>query len=742
MRVNWRLIAVAGVLPALLGSLLAVTPFGVDIEQRFGLDILFKLRGPKPPPDEVVVVAVDRTTSDQLGAPEKLFQWSRAHHARLLDALAQRDVRTVVFDLLFQEPRDAAGDQAFAEAIVRAGNVVLVTELWESEPRTIDTGAGTVLINPVNEEPPLPLFAEGALTKAPFVLPKVPEQVRQYWTFRADVGGLPSLPVAALHAHALPYARDLFELARGNAVDEPGVDWSGVDDAGLMERLTLLRQRVSADGVLAGRLDEGVVRLAVEDDGEAVIRALLDAWHRPDSRFINFYGGPRALTMVPYELVVQTPPDQPLPVDLAGKVVFVGFAEQVVQKQVDNFFTVFSTADGRDLAGVEIAATAFGNLLDDSAIRPLTHGGHVMWIMLWGIVLGIVSTLIPWPYTALVLVVASGAYAATAYSVFVSMHAWMPLAIPFVIQPLATLTAVIYWHYRVNRLQRERVHRALTRYLPEKVVNRVVNAHDVLKPGGERVFGVCLYTDAQRYTALAEQIDSENLNRVLNRYLETIFRPVREHNGWISDVTGDATMALWTAPKLTPCLAQYACDSALQIKRAVEVFNCASVETTLPTRISLHCGEFTLGNVGIESRLEYRGVGDVVNTVTRIDGVNKLLNTTMLATKEVVVLVNGIVTRDLGCFRVVGKKNVISLYEIVGAEKEVGDQVRRCLDRFALALDQFQLKNWCVAAERFTALRACWPGDGPTEFYWRLSCEFVEKPPPENWDGVVEVPEK
>ena len=730
MRVDWRLIGFAGLLPALLLSVLALTPFGVEIEQSFGLDNLFKIRGAASPPEDVVVVAIDKATSRQLGTPSKLFQWSRDVHGQLLDVLLQRGAQVVVFDVLFHEHRDAVGDHAFAQAISRAGNVLLVTRLWNDEQTVVETGVGAVLIRPVREDPPLPALVDGALAKAPFVLPKVPEQVRQYWTFRADFGDLPSLPVAALHAYALPAVRDA--LASSELTQIAGPAANGAEQ---MEELTELRQRYVSDPQVTMRLSAH----ALDASGQLKLNALLDAWDLPNSRMLNFYGEPRTIATLAYERVMQTPLNHPLPVDLSGKVVFVGLAEQVVQKQEDNFFTVFSTADGRDLAGVEIAATAFGNLLDGSAIRPLTHGGHVMFILVWGVVLGLLSAIVRWPVTLWVLAIAVGGYATTVYLLFVEMHLWLPVVIPVVLQPLATLTAVIYWHYRVNRSQRERVHGVLLRYLPEAVVDKVVNAHDVLKPGGERVFGVCLYTDAQRFTALAERMDSVDLNRLLNRYLETIFQPVRHHKGWMSDVTGDATMALWTAPSMAPSLAQSACDSALQIAQGVDLFNRDVVDATLPTRISLHCGEFTLGNVGVESRLEYRGVGDVINTVTRIDSVNKLLNTTMLASSEVIGLVNGLVTRDVGYFRVVGKKNIINLHEIVGVESDVSGLMHGYLDQFELALGQFQLGNWHAAIERFSVLRAQWLHDGPTEFFWRMSCELSNKRSSENWDGVIDV---
>ncbi|NTU61189.1 MAG: CHASE2 domain-containing protein, partial [Caldiserica bacterium] len=84
-----------------------------------------------------------------------------------------------------------------------------------------------------------------------------------------------------------------------------------------------------------------------------------------DHRVLNFYGPPGSITTIPYHVAATDgAPDAGLNLpDLTGKVVFVGFSDLYDPGQPDRFYTVFTNADGVDLSGVEIAATAFGNLL-------------------------------------------------------------------------------------------------------------------------------------------------------------------------------------------------------------------------------------------------------------------------------------------------------------------------------------------------------------------------------------------
>ena len=58
--------AVAGVLVGALGALASSSTAVEMIEQQYGLAWLFRLRGPQPSPDEVVVIAMDQRAADNI----------------------------------------------------------------------------------------------------------------------------------------------------------------------------------------------------------------------------------------------------------------------------------------------------------------------------------------------------------------------------------------------------------------------------------------------------------------------------------------------------------------------------------------------------------------------------------------------------------------------------------------------------------------------------------------------------
>ena len=99
------------VVPLLLTSMVAAIVLGVHLtaydteldflqvaEKRL-VDLRFRIRGPRPPSGDVVIVAIDSMSIERMGR----WPWTRTTHARLVDKLREWGAGTVVFDVLFTE---------------------------------------------------------------------------------------------------------------------------------------------------------------------------------------------------------------------------------------------------------------------------------------------------------------------------------------------------------------------------------------------------------------------------------------------------------------------------------------------------------------------------------------------------------------------------------------------------------------------------------------------------------------
>jgi adenylate cyclase len=266
------------------------------------------------------------------------------------------------------------------------------------------------------------------------------------------------------------------------------------------------------------------------------------------------------------------------------------------------------------------------------------------------------------------------------------------------------------------------------------VVDELASKRADTQAAGQLMHGVCLSTDAYDYTRMSEAMPPAELGELMNAYYETLFQPVRNNNGIISDVVGDAMLALWAAVKREPAIQRQAIQAALEINRALTTPTSTAVQHCLQTRIGLHSGEILLGSIGAVDHYEYRAVGDIVNTSTRIQGLNSHLGTKILLSSEVLAGVAGLQTRELGSFILSGKSRPVVIHELLGAEADTEAASRSdYLAHFAEGLAAFRAGDWHMAGSIFTAMQAENRQDGVLQFF--LARCSMQAPP--DWDGMI-----
>jgi len=738
--------ALLGALIGALGFCLTLAPFTADVEEHLGLGLLFSLRGQLPTPHDAVVVSADQVSSDALGLPSDVAKWPRAVHAQLIDAIRRAGAAVIVFDILFLEERGGEADAPLAAAIRQAGNVVLVSYLTRHRfPAGAATGGGSEELFLERVIPPVSALAESAVATAPFPLPKVPVRLSQYWTFKHEAGDIPTLPVVALHVLAKDAWADLVTLvAKANPAVAIGLSMPGTATGAtnVLRAIGALRQAFQRDPTLATRLST-LVTLNAEGwspERQRRLRALVRLHGSGvSSEYLNFYGPPRTVTTVSYHRVLQ-PTAGDDPPTFKGKAVFVGLSDPLRTEGKDGFHTVFSQPSGADVSGVEIAATAFQNLLEARPVVPLPLWGQAVVALGCGLVLGILMRLFP-PLPALVTVHALGAlYLLLAYQQFASHERWLPLVVPLFIQVPLALVVGLGWRYVEAARDRRTIRRAFAYHLPDAVVERLARDVRGIQSDSQLVHGICLATDAERYTALAESMSPTSLSKFMNEYYAAVFEPVRRHGGFVSDVVGDAVLAIWPAARVEPAILAKACYAACEINEAVDRFNHASNGPRLPTRLGLHCGEVMLGHVGAGDHYEYRAVGDIVNTATRIQGLNKPLGTRLLASEAVVGSLGEFLSRRLGMFLLAGKARPVVIYELVGPRVTATPRQLEQCRLFAEALAACETRIWKEAADGFAA--AALAEDGPARFYVRLCERYASASGDSDWDGIIRFDEK
>ena len=731
---------IVGIVTALLGILATVTPWiagtQTDLESAAGLRILYALRGIREPPREVVIVLIDQTTLDEPDFPDVLGEWSRALHAQLLRRLEAARPGVVGFDFHFNKARDVRGDHEFAQAIKDAGNVVLIEYLIPARSRALLPGS--IEITERRSRLPIPPLADAAAMVVPFLLPDGRDL--DQLLLRDPTGeNLPTFPLAALLVYSKSHLDTLAALVRTTRASSPEISGQPVEVSRLATLAEQLYTRFARDPKLADELnDEVTSRADFDQESRAVLLALIGAVRTLDPRHIDYYGPPGTVTTIPYQCIIQGGCDA-FPAgrfsSLRRKAVFVGFSDLRHGSVMDRFPTVYG-----NFSGVEIAATAFANLLERRSLRPLPVLWHLCIVALWAALLGRLATTASTGFAMCGILALSAAYSSAAYLAFAHSGLWLPLAVPIAIQtPLAAAIALLRG-YLEERRERARNERELARledglrvHLPRQVVESIARNTPEILSSGQIMYGVCIHSDAGQFTLLSETMKAVPLRTLLNGYYEPLFDAVKKHEGWVSDVIGDAMLAVWPTAAPEPKAKRAACDAALEIIRAIAPAN----PQCLPTRVGIHCGELVLGNVGARGRFEYRAVGEVVNKTERIERANKRLGTRILASYDVTSGIEGHLTREVGSFYLPGTSRAVVLCEIVDPEISTLGSTEHKHRHFNTALTAFKLQDFDQARQIFETLLKEFGDDGPARFYLDLCRQFETVPPQPPWTGCV-----
>jgi adenylate cyclase len=384
--------------------------------------------------------------------------------------------------------------------------------------------------------------------------------------------------------------------------------------------------------------------------------------------------------------------------------------------------------------------------------------------MTWGMLVGILCCLLSTVIAAGSMIGMSIIYLFAAQYQFTQAAMWYPLVFTLFFQIPFAFFGTVLWKYIDTNRERQKTRKVIEYYLPNEIADQIAkNKADFLKCG-EIVHGPCLCTDASHYTRLSENLDPKELSDFMDKYFEALFRPVKLRHGLVLEQKGDSMLAVWKAPQPDIALRRQACLAALDIPKAISAFyqdpeilellaklarksplhrSPLSLEhLKLVTRVGLHAGKLHLGPRRTIDHHAYLACGDIVNTASRVENMNKHMGTQILASEEVLAQLDGFLTRDLGKFRPVGKLKPISVHELICLQEECEEKQKRLCESYHTALKTFRSQSWDEAIVLFQNFIRSYGQDGPSEFFIRKCKEYKVTPPGEAWDGVIDLKEK
>ena len=317
----------------------------------------------------------------------------------------------------------------------------------------------------------------------------------------------------------------------------------------------------------------------------------------------------------------------------------------------------------------EITANTLQTVLDGKQIKRVDISSFVEMVIT--IIIGIVAVLVirftPYFFIGVMLI---GFY----------FFIWLTVNVLFETKLLLvdgswifiTLT-IVGFHSVFNRFilefqLKQQIRKQFEHYLEPKMVKKLQQNPDLLKLGGETKELTFLFCDIRGFTPISEkyQTNPQGLTVVINKFLTPMTDIIMKNEGTIDKYMGDCIMAFWNAPIDTPKHKQLAVKSALEMIKKLKELNDSEgfgKGNKLNIGIGINSGKAVVGNMGSEQRFDYSVLGDAVNLASRLEGVSKNYDATLIVGEDTVKDISKLFSfRKLDDVQVKGKSNKVAIY--------------------------------------------------------------------------------
>lgn len=252
-----------------------------------------------------------------------------------------------------------------------------------------------------------------------------------------------------------------------------------------------------------------------------------------------------------------------------------------------------------------------------------------------------------------------------------------------------------------------------------------------------------LFTDIRNFTTLSEKLTVTENFRFLNSYLKRMEPVIVKYQGFVDKFIGDAIMALF------PSSTQDALQAAVDMQKELTIYNSHRAKMgyqQVVTGIGLHTGELMLGTVGSKDRLDTTVIGDSVNLASRIEGLNKIYNTSLLITDESLALLTDkslFMMREIDTVQVAGKHNTVTIYEIYNTNPDrVIEQKQITLNYFKEGIGLYKEGKFKEARRTFRKCIKIAPADTVPPLYIERCNYLIRYKPGKKWNGISKLTTK
>ncbi|MGA1868948.1 MAG: CHASE2 domain-containing protein [bacterium] len=592
------------------------------------LDSRFQIRGPRSPSDEVVIVAIDDYSIENLG----MWPWPRSYHAEIIDILTEDQAKVIGFDLVLTEAEEnyerdklrelrqyykslalsqdtaegiefgekldhivseATNDQKFAESMKRNNNaaIALVFVVNEKKESSINKSMAVCEEDLGYDEdaspedvPPFNLLDErSAIGDEKSVLD---EDEPPFDLFDEE---------SAPDENAVMVSRNIFvpeEIKKASLKNIYNLDNKERYPITVADNIFLPITEFYSNAKILGHINffpdiDGNLRwetMVIELLGNyypAMGIVLLKEYYDLDNNDIQLILG-KGIQLG----------DTYIPLDKKGRILinyygpertftYYSFAD-IIQRNLpagtfkDKIVLIGGSATGlgdiwptpfsQSMAGIEKHATVISNILQEDFLyrNRNTFLCDIALILVIGLVLGLLLPKLSPIKGSLCGFFIFILVIGVTYSFFFFFHIWINLVYP-VLNAMVISTVVITYKFFTEEKEKRVIKGAFKQYLNPTLVEELAENPDSLRLGGGKKELTVLFSDIRGFTTISEGLTPEQLVHIINTYLSAMTKIILRNNGLVDKFIGDAIMAIFGAPFPFEQHPQMACATALSM---------------------------------------------------------------------------------------------------------------------------------------------------------------------------------
>jgi adenylate cyclase len=578
-----------------------------EILRLKGFDLLLQSEK-KEVSQDIGVITIDEKAIEKYGQ----WPWKRDVLADVINQLREAEVGIIVLPILFAEEDRLGGDVALAEAI--QGNSVVIAQIGTNQTNKNSVPRGIAKIGE-----PLPFLFE----------------------WEGMLGPIPIL---------------------GQNADGVGVVNTAPEIDGVTRRIPLI-MKIGNETYPAMAIE--VIRVATQAPSYQIKSGPSGIIAMRVPGFNTIETDANARIWLRWNKEYET-------ISLADTNNFKQFKGRtvIIASTAEGLNSIIATPTGEKYS-YELTASTLQTVLDGKQINRYDYSLFLELIIsiVVGLLIVILTRFTPYWFVGIKMIAMYGASIYISYYLF---HKYSILADASWI--IITLT-IVGFHSVFNRFVlefqlKQQIKKQFEHYLEPKMVKKLQENPDLLKLGGETKELTFMFSDIRGFTPLSEKYQSNpaDLTKVINRFLTPMTNIIMKNGGTIDKYMGDCIMAFWNAPIDTPNHKELAIKSALEMMDKLKELN----ETDgfgdgnkINIGIGINTGKCIVGNMGSDQRFDYSVIGDPVNLASRLEGVSKNYDATLVIGEDTYRGISKLYKfKKLDDVQVKGKSNKVTIYTI------------------------------------------------------------------------------